>query len=149
MKKTAYLFFASVLISATSCSKEVNSLDTQKPTVQIQSPTNHQEIPLQSVLQVKALLKDNAALASYKIEIHSAEDGHQHRPNSSTAAVDFHYEETFTVDTAVSELMVQQSINIPANAKEQHYHVGLFVLDKAGNQNQQFVEIFIGEEHSH
>ena len=149
MKKLNVVFAALSLIGIVSCSGDDDNLDTQKPAVQIISPTDHQEVPLNSTLQVKASLKDNEALASYKIEVHGAEDGHQHKPAGKQEAVEFHYEKTVTIEGSVKDFQVNEAVEIPANAKEQHYHVGIFVLDKAGNQSQQFVEIFIGEDHNH
>ena len=148
MKKVYLLFVALVSLGAVSCSDDDNTLDTQKPSVSILSPTVDQEIPLNSVLQVQASLKDNVALASYKIEVHGAEDGHQHK-TASKAATEFHYEQSFALEGELKDYNVNQSITIPSDAKEQHYHVGIFVIDKAGNQSEQFIEVFIGDAHHH
>lgn len=131
------------LISIVSCSDD--EMDTQKPTVQILTPTNHQEIEPGAVINLKAVLTDNEGLASYKIEIHSGEDGHEHKAKSQ----DFSYSVVKQVTGNAKTFDVIETIKVPEDAKEEHYHLGITVLDVNGNQNQQFVEIFIGHEHEH
>src|SRR5690606_8542497 len=101
-----------------------------------------------SVLNFKADLKDNIGLASYKVEVHSAEDGHQHKAKQLEAE-EFHYDFSAEVSSKSPEFTVEKSINVPEDVKEGHYHVGITVLDVNGNQNQQFVEIFIVHDHEH
>ena len=149
MKKLASLSFAIIsLIGVSSCSDDDAVVDTTKPTIEIISPTDHQEVEPGSVFTVKANLADNVGLASYKIEIHSAEDGHEHKAKQLD---DEHYEYAFTgeVPNKATTYALEHAINIPGSAPEEHYHVGITVLDVNGNQNQQFVEIFIGHDHHH
>ncbi|WP_448606427.1 DUF4625 domain-containing protein [Paenimyroides ceti] len=147
--KYAFVLFLSGLTFVSCSDDDSNSLDTEKPTVQIVSPTVDQEIEPGTSISLKALLSDNEALASYKLEVHSAEDGHQHKVSTAVNAVEFHYEQSFTIENGSKTFEVNQQIPVPADAKEGHYHVGVFCIDKAGNQNQQFIEIYIGEEHDH
>ena len=149
MKKLASLSFAIIsLIGISSCSDDDAVVDTTKPTIEIITPTDHQEVEPGSVFTVKANLADNVGLASYKIEIHSAEDGHEHKAKQLH---DEHYEYAFTgeVPNKATTYALEHAINIPVDAPEEHYHVGITVLDVNGNQNQQFVEIFIGHDHHH
>lgn len=150
MKKIASLSFALIgLLIISSCSDDDNMVaDTTKPTIQIITPTDDQEIEPGSVLNFKADLKDNIGLASYKIEVHSAEDGHQHKA-TQLEAEEFHYDFSAEVPSKSPEFTVEKSINVPEDVKEGHYHVGITVLDVNGNQNQQFIEVFIGDEHDH
>ncbi len=150
MKKIASLSFALIgLLIISSCSDDDNTVaDTTKPTIQIITPTDDQEIEPGSVLNFKADLKDNIGLASYKIEVHSAEDGHQHKAKQLEAE-EFHYDFSAEVPSKSPEFTVEKSINVPEDVKEGHYHVGITVLDVNGNQNQQFIEVFIGDEHDH
>lgn len=150
MKKIAILSIAA--LSFIACNNDDNSsLDQEKPTVEIITPTDHQEYEPGDNINIQALLTDNESLASYKIEIHSAGDGHTHSHSVSSAddhdQVEFHYEADYEINGTTYE--VNQTIPIPENAEEEHYHVGIFVLDSSGNQNQQFIEIFIGHEHDH
>lgn len=148
--KTKFVAFLFVSFAVVSCSDSDSSdLDTTKPTIAIESPTDHQEVEPGSQLNIKALLQDEIALASYKVEIHSAGDGHQHRTVTLDNKVPFTYENVFEIEGNPKVHQVDYLIEIPENAKEDHYHVGIFCIDAAGNQSQQFVEIFIGEEHNH
>lgn len=150
MKKIVILSFAALSFIACN-SDDDNSLDQEKPMVNIILPTDHQEYEPGDSINIQALLTDNESLASYKIEIHSAADGHTHTHSVSSldddGHVEFHYEADYEISGTSYE--VNQTIPIPENAEETHYHVGIFVLDDAGNQNEQFIEIFIGHEHDH
>ncbi len=150
MKKLATLSI--IALSFIACNSDDNSaLDQEAPTVNITAPTDHQEYEPGETLTVQALLADNVSLASFKIEIHSAEDGHTHSVNALTAEdehVEFHYEADYDIEGLTYE--VNEDIAIPAETEEGHYHVGIFVLDTAGNQSEQFVEVYIGhEDHTH
>jgi len=148
--KTQLFSFLFVSIAFVSCSDSDSSdLDTQKPAISIQSPTDHQEVEPGTQLNIKALLQDETALASYKVEIHAAGDGHQHRNIVLDNSTPFTYENVFQIEGNPKSYQVDYSISIPENAKEDHYHVGIFCIDAAGNQSQQFVEIFIGHEDIH
>lgn len=149
MKKLASLSFAIIsLIVVSSCSNDDAVVDTTKPTIEIISPTDHQEVEPGSVFTVKANLTDNVGLASYKIEIHSAEDGHEHK-SKQLLAEDFEYSFVGEIANKPTAYTLDHAITIPADVAEEHYHVGITVLDVNGNQNQQFVEIYIGHDHSH
>ena len=149
MKKLASLSFAIIsLIGISSCSDDDAVVDTTKPTIEIISPTDHQEVEPGSVFTVKANLTDNVGLASYKIEIHSAEDGHEHK-SKQLIAEDFADSIDVEIANKPTTYTLEHAITIPADVAEEHYHVGITVLDVNGNQNQQFVEIFIGHDHSH
>ena len=148
--KTKLFSFLFVSIAFVSCSdSDSTDLDTQKPTISIQSPTDHQEVEPGTELNIQALLQDETALASYKVEIHAAGDGHEHRTIALDNKVPFTYENIFQIEENPKSYQVDYSISIPENAKEDHYHVGIFCIDAAGNQSQQFVEIFIGHEDIH
>ncbi|UUV20136.1 DUF4625 domain-containing protein [Paenimyroides aestuarii] len=149
MKKLVSLSFALVsLIAISSCSDDDAVVDTTKPTVEILAPTDHQEVEPGSVLNIKANLADNVGLASYKIEIHSAEDGHEHKAKQLLAA-DFEYNSVQEVSGNATNHSVDHNVSIPTDVAEEHYHVGITVIDVNGNQNQQFVEVFIGHDHQH
>ena len=141
MIKYIVLLFVSTLIVACESSEE---LDTQKPEINILTPTEHQEIELGQTIEFVAHVSDNVALASYKLEIHRADDGHQHRSES----VPWHFEIVENLSGNTAEITHQ--IPVADTVLEGHYHIGLFVIDQSGNQNQQFVEVYVGEEdHQH
>ncbi|UYW01219.1 DUF4625 domain-containing protein [Flavobacterium agricola] len=154
MKNIAFTFLALTTFLFASCSSD-DATDTEKPTIVLLSPADHAEFEMGSTIQVEALLTDNDALASYKIEIHSAEDGHSHSHARATTNY-FQYEETVVLSTNPKVYELQHAVTIPLLQNDEpltdgHYHLGIFVLDKSGNQAQVFTEIYIGadDEHHH
>ena len=76
------LLFA-VLTAFTSCEKELN--DNENPVIVLSSPVEDAKIRPGSAIHFEVTFSDNEALASYKVNIHGAFDGHGH--STSTAAV--------------------------------------------------------------
>ena len=145
MKKLIYLSLVTIsLFGFTSCEDDDN--DTEKPGVKIITPTNHQEIEPGTVMAITASFTDNAGLSSYKIEIHSADDGHEHKAKQ---VENFEYSFEGSVNNKDLNYELNHSVAVPADVADGHYHVGITVLDVNGNQNQQYVEVFIGHEHEH
>lgn len=156
--KTIILSITSIFFF-NSCAEEDATLDTTKPEIILGSPTDHQEYELGDTIDVQAILKDNEELGAYKIEIHSAGDGHDHGNENhehkiSTLNNDDHDHEAWSYNEEGTiygkEYILNKSIVIPdGEIEEGHYHLGVFVIDKAGNQSQTFIEIVIGEDHHH
>lgn len=142
MKKAVFLLGIPFVFAACSSnqSDDDHVLDTEKPTVEIITPNENQQIPLGEMLHLKASLKDNVELASFKIEIHSAEDGHHHRDEVQP----FSYTKQGNIQSV--ETYIEQGITIPSDIQQGHYHIGVFAIDKAGNQNQVFKTIILGED---
>jgi len=136
-----------------SCSSD-DATDTQKPTIILVEPGDHEGFLPGSELHIEGILSDNDGLASYKIEIHGASDGHNHARAVNNY---FQYEQSFTLADQPKVYEMKHEIQIPllqndAPLTPGHYHVGIFALDKSGNQEQLFVEIYIGDdanEHHH
>ena len=78
MKKS--LLIAAIVLKAVfglvSCESE--SLDNEKPVVKIVSPMDDELVKPGSGIHFEVELSDNVALASYKVNIHGAFDGHGH-----------------------------------------------------------------------
>ncbi|HLW62923.1 MAG TPA: DUF4625 domain-containing protein [Flavobacterium sp.] len=147
MKKLALLSLSIIgSLFIVSCSDDDNTVDTTKPTIEIVSPTDHQEVEPGSSFFFKANLSDDSGLASYKIEVHYAEDGHEHK---KTFAEEFVFNVSVEVPGQVKTFSAEETIDVPETAKEGHYHIGITVLDTFGNQNQQFTEIYIGHDSDH
>lgn len=160
MKKILFkTSFIAILLNFIACSNEDDNgnLDTQKPTIEIIKPTDHAEFMPGDVLNLEAILQDNVGLASYKIEIHAETDGHTHekfnKKHEDEDHADWLYTETQTIDANISTLEIHKNITIPTTIQnlpitEGHYHLGIYVIDTSGNEQQQFIEIAIGE-HTH
>lgn len=154
MKKLAlYISILSTTLFV-SCSSDDNAVDTQKPEITLLEPGDHEGFLPGGEIHIEGLITDNEALASYKIEIHAAEDGHTHGRRSTNY---FQYEQTFQITENTKVYELHRHVEIPENINGEtltngHYHLGIFALDKAGNQQQVFTEIYIGndaEEHTH
>ncbi|WP_051205286.1 DUF4625 domain-containing protein [Salinimicrobium xinjiangense] len=157
--KTKLKFFTFVIAATlvfTSCSDDDTVVDTQKPTITIVEPHTEEEFVPGSVLLFEAVFTDNVELASYKIEIHEDFDEHTHAFNKSSQDLNpFAYEQTFTIPAGRTSFEATQEIAIPAELNGQPisegaYHLGVFVTDKSGNQQEAFLEIHIeadAEEH--
>lgn len=142
------LFAASALFLFASCSDDDTILDTTKPIIELAKPSDHQEFEFGDVITVQALLKDDVELGSYKIDIHSAGDGHQHR-SAAVASEGWSHNEIVDI-SGKKEHVLNKPIQIPTgDYTEGHYHLGIILIDKAGNETQTFIEIVIGEDHHH
>jgi len=148
MKKIAQLSFVFLSLFAVASCSDDDTVDTEKPTIEIVSPVDHQEVEPGSSFTFKANLADNAGLASYKVEVHSAEDGHEHKTVMAKSGF-FEYSVVKDVPNKAKNHTAEEVIPVGTDVTEGHYHVGITVLDVNGNQNQQFLEIFIGHEHEH
>ena len=84
------LLFAAVT-AFTACAKE--ELDNVKPVIVVTSPAEEEAVRPGSAIRLEVSLSDNEALASYKVNIHGAFDGHGHSAaagkNAATVATDY------------------------------------------------------------
>lgn len=154
MKKFKFIYvfaFASILFSCSD--DDNNSADTQKPTITINEPTDGEVLDPGDEIHVDIDFSDNVELASYKIDIHFAGDGHSHnRPLGVSDYIEWEYEVTGTLSGKNDNIHLH--IDIPNNVEEGHYHFGVFAVDKAGNQAVQWIELDIhnhgdGDGHHH
>lgn len=141
--KIAFLTISPLFVF--SCSTSDDELDTEKPKIILGTPGDHEEFHFGDTIELQALLTDNVELGSYKIDIHTDADGHQHR----TISTNWDYSDTGVLE-GKKEYILNKTIQIPeGDYKEGHYHLGLMVIDKAGNQTETYIEIVIGEDHHH
>lgn len=152
------LFVAAVFL--TSCSSDDDAApDTQKPTISIVEPHNDEEIAPGGELHFEAVFTDNVELESYKIEIHDDFDDHTHAQLKSSHDLNpWSYEEVFQIPEGQTNFEAIQHIDIPSMfngeaISEGIYHLGVYVTDTSGNEEQAFVSIHIehdeDEDHDH
>ena len=115
------------VLGLVSCDNE--NLDNEKPVVKIVSPMEDELVKPGSAIHFEVELSDNVALASYKVEIHDAFDGHGHghgdtRSGSATtrAASD---SEKFTRTWLESDFIAlgEEPIAGKRNARVHHQHM--------------------------
>ncbi|SMC41821.1 DUF4625 domain-containing protein [Moheibacter sediminis] len=155
MKK--YIIASLAIVSAItfqSCSSDDDngSVDTEKPVIVLNEPTDHEAFLPGSEIHLDADFSDNVELGSYKIEIHSAADGHEHK--GANAVGEWFYSETNQIEAGLRNTHIHKHIAVPTTVDglpivEGHYHLGIFLTDKAGNEQQHFIEIVVGEDHDH
>ena len=142
--KTILVTISSFLF-LTSCSESDEVLDTTKPEIILGKPSDHQHFEFGDNIEIQALLKDNIELGSYKIDIHSDNDGHQHKTSEKA----WEYSNSGVIK-GNKTFQLEKSIQIPNEKyKEGHYHLGIIVTDTSGNETQSFIEIVIGDDHHH
>lgn len=146
------LFIAAVFL--TSCSSDDDAtLDTEKPTISIIEPHNDDEIAPGGEIHFEALFTDNVALASYKIEIHDDFDDHTHAQVKSSHDLNpWSYEEVFQIPAGQTSFEADNHIEVPTTFNGQPisegiYHLGVYVTDTSGNEEQAFVTIHIENDH--
>lgn len=146
MKKINFIFVFAVVTALFSCSSDDNSgTDTQKPTIVIVEPADGEVLHAGEEIHVDIDFLDNVALASYKIDIHFAGDGHSHEKS-----MEDHIKWAYETNGLLSgkEDSVHLHIPVPENTEEGEYHFGVYATDKAGNQNVVWIEIDIHSHHN-
>ena len=167
MKK---VFFTTVLaISAfvfLSCEKE--SIDAERPVIKLIAPEEEEGIKPGSDIHFDAVLTDNVALKSYKINIHGSFDGHSHSAATRAAGDVVAFEKTWLEADFIQlgdepiagkkeARLHHHHMVIPAEIdgkpiREGHYHFTIYCTDEAGNESFIAREIEISssaEEHTY
>jgi uncharacterized protein (DUF1015 family) len=143
--KYTFIAFTSVFMS--SCSVDESTLDTTKPEINLISPKNEDHFHLGDQINIEAILKDNVELGAVKIDIHSDADGHHHK----SANVQWEFTKQEAIPAGSKEYAYNYTIDIPKDGiTEGAYHLGLLLIDKAGNQTEAYIEIdVVDETHNH
>lgn len=148
MKKLKFIYAFAVVTAlfSASCSSDDNSgTDTQKPTIIINEPTDGRVIHAGDEIHTDIDFMDNVQLASYKIDIHFAGDGHSHKVmHGSEGHQEWAYETSGTLSGKNDNIHLH--IDVPEDVEEGHYHFGVYAIDKAGNQNVVWIELDV---HNH
>lgn len=146
MKNRIFLICTAFLGIFSSCSTDDENTDTQKPNIYLNSPSDEQIFEPGDTIMVDAEFTDNQALGSYKIEIHFAGDGHHHKTEEE--GVEWFYTETGMIAGTPKVYHLVKEIAIPTAINGEplehgHYHLGIYLIDAAGNEKQEFIEIEI------
>ena len=105
--------------------------DTVKPVITLEEPHNDDEFDLGTDMHVEGKIVDNSGLAEFKIDIHNANDGHDHGGKTGS---EWEFEQTYTISGLEWEF--HEDIEIPSTADSGIYHVIIVALDAAGNQSE-------------
>lgn len=143
MKKV--LLIAAVASFFWACNNDNNASpkDTTKPTVKVLSSSPdvhshdgklHIEMESGDTLNVTLLFEDNEALKQYKLEIHSAEDGHSH---ARLEADGWEVESIHTMSG--KSYTATHSFAMPAEVVTGNYHFIVNATDAAGNEANELL----------
>jgi len=145
MKTFKHLLPLILSIVLFSCSSDSTRPDNEKPSITIIKPSNEQRVMTGEELAIEIDFSDNVELASYKIEIHSSGDGHSHnRLNIQDEDIPWNYHTEGNLSGKND--IIHSTIQVPIAAEHGVYHFGVYALDKAGNQNMQWVELEVEHE---
>jgi hypothetical protein len=148
-----YLFSITATLLFASCSKDDDSVvDTQSPEITIMEPHEDEEIAPGGELHFEAVFTDNVELGSYKIDIHSNFDGHDHASLKQSESSPWSYSEVLQIEPGQTSFEAIHHIDVPETIggvaiSEGVYDVGVFVTDAAGNESQAFLEVHIEGDH--
>lgn len=156
MTNDKHLIIYSLLIFlfATSCSKEDNGKDLDKPVIETSSeavPQNCQAYRKGEGIPFRCTFTDNVELGSYNIEIHHNFDHHTHSTEAGDCSLDkvkapvrpWVYNKDFTIPEKSSRYDAQVNIPVPAEIDSGDYHFMIRVTDKSGWQELKAVSIKI------
>lgn len=141
--KSIILSFGLLLMSCSS--DDDQALDSQAPTVTINTPAEEQAFERGETITLDIDLEDDLALAAYRLNIHQASDGHTH--NIATMSEAWEFGKNVTLENTPQTFKVEDEIAIPEDIEEGDYHFGIIVLDNSGNQTEAYLDIEIGEHH--
>lgn len=139
MKKIS--FFISALAIATfsmSCTKD-DDKDTIKPVIDLHEPANGDTLFIGYENHLEMDLSDNEKLKSYKVDIHSNTDDHNHSKSAVTEGA-WTYTKSWDVSGLKNthihhhEIAVPTSVDGVAIAKG-NYHFMIYCTDEAGNES--------------
>lgn len=120
--------------------------DTTKPVITLTSPAEGANLQIgnEKGIHIEMDLEDNEMLASYKIDIHSNFDNHNHsKAESETIA--FTFSKSWNV-TGKNAHIHQHEIIVPLNTTPGKYHLMVYCVDAAGNESYVARNIVLSTE---
>lgn len=128
--KIYLILLSGLAFAVTSCKKE--DPDNVKPIiVSLEEPHENDTIFSGTEMHVEGLVTDNEELSQLKIDIHIADDGHEHGKISSASF----FEVVRIIDLSGRNQVFHEDIDIPQEAAAGKYHVIITAVDAAGNQS--------------
>lgn len=143
------LFLPAILTIAllAACSKD--DVDTTRPVITLTTPADKAVFHRGQTVNLSALLTDNEELSSWKVSVHFNPYGHVHAAGAvveksstqATATNNWQFSANGTITPGLREFTLAREILIPQDATLGEYHLGVFAIDKSGNETQLFIEI--------
>lgn len=148
MKKLNFGLIGLLVLCLSSCKKEDESKDTDKPTIGFVKAYNGSEattlsvdeetaVSLDSTVTITISVADNESLSQLKAEVHSAFDdhGHDHARPLAKADEEFSFNKVVSLSGKSEDVSFTLWDKKTTNSYEHgDYHLEVIVLDKEGNQ---------------
>jgi hypothetical protein len=153
--KLLSLLLAATMI--TSCSKDDDEIDTEKPFITINYdygfPKACAQLKRGQTYVIRAKVTDNVGIASYGIDIHNNCDQHTHDDQAGSCPLDpkkapvnpMIYMQNFSVDNGGVNYEIAREITIPQNIDTGDYHCQISAVDQTGWQARTSIDIKIVE----
>jgi len=138
----------SFLFIVASCSKD-DDVDTEKPKITINTPKDKAHLHPKDVIHADFDISDNVELASWKIDIHWAGDGHEHSAATTqdeTPAKKWEFKSNGDV-SGKKNAHVHEHITVPEGIEGGDHHFCVYAVDKAGNESLACVDLDIHVAH--
>ncbi|WP_313264484.1 DUF4625 domain-containing protein [Sphingobacterium sp.] len=152
-----YTLIAVLFVMAAACKKDKESIDTEKPSIAIDSDT---AFPIQcstikrgTSFTFRSTLADNVALGSYSIDVHHNFDHHSHSTEIGECTIEaiktpikpFVLVKTVNIPGQPQQYNAELKIDVPADIDPGNYHFMIQVTDLAGWSTQKGISIRILE----
>lgn len=135
--KTLSLMLIIIMFAFMACTDE--KIDTEKPEIEVSSPSDHEEFHPGDVIHFDAEFSDNVKLSQFKIDIHYGE-GHSHK-SAGIENGEIEWSFVYIGELSGRNKHIHLDIPIPSNAKHGEYHFMVYCTDKAGNESWVALEI--------
>ena len=134
--------FVAMSLTAISCSKDDG--DTTKPSINLSTPAHDQVLKIGDLAGVllEMDLSDDVMLGSYKLEVHSNADHHEHSLKSE-GNTDFSFHKEYDISGNKSIHISHNDIVIPVGVTEGEYHLMVYCTDAAGTETQVARDIIL------
>lgn len=152
--KLKYIFLSLLAIAHFSACSDDDNVDTTKPEIEFVTPGDDAHFHPVETFELRAILTDNEELAAWKVEIHHNADGHIHSQviklkhgSEHDHEEEWHFHKEGTIESGTKRYELILEIEIPNDAEHGEYHLGVFVTDKAGNENKAFITFEVEDDH--
>jgi len=128
-----------------SCEK--NKVDTQNPVISIISPEEEEVVYIGSEIHFEVDFADDVELKSYKVDIHSNFDGHNHKSALKGESVAWSFQKSWNFEEGKKTAHIHHhEIVIPIQIErneitEGEYHLMVYCTDASGNESWTAVPI--------
>jgi uncharacterized membrane protein len=146
MNTKIFLYVAIFALAAAACSDDK---DTTGPEIELLQPENEAAFTRGDAISIVFELSDPSGINEYKIDIHYAGEEHAHSHALAATLTDeenevtWTYEQPYTDQKGKTSARVEKTVNIPDNAHEGEYHLGILATDTEGNESQVYIDIDI------